>query len=398
MTPAPRFEVVVAGAGAAGMAAAIAAARQGAAVLLVERQDVTGGTVTHGLIHTLGGLYDSDGGYLNAGLPQELAERLLRADRYARPRKIGKTWVLNTEPAIYGRVTADWLAEAGVQVWGGTTVDRVHAADGRIESLSATDRAGVTRNVPCGTVVDCSGSAEVVRLADPGLVIEEEDRAAAGLIFQVENVEHDALVFPRNIDILRGLQRAAEQGQLPAICAKAWVDVGVRDGEAYVKLFVPMGAQWRAPGELERATAMAHEWRDAVLAHLKTRPGFGTATLGVTGDIGIRDGGRGVGAYMLTVDDVRSARTFPDPACRCNWPIEYWHPQTGVELEYLPAGSYYEIPLGALRVKTIVNLWVAGKCLSAEPQARASARIVGCCWGMGEAAGVNASMAGGEKA
>lgn len=159
-----------------------------------------------------------------------------------------------------------------------------------------------------------------------------------------------------------------------------------------------MGPQWRLPAEIERMTETAQGWRDAVLAHLRTLPGFGAASLGATGDIGIRDGGRIVGEYVLSVEDVRNARSFPDAACRCNWPIEYWHPQTGVQLEYLPAGSYYEIPLGALRVRTIANLWAAGKCLSAEPQARASARVVGCCWGMGEAAGIGAAKASGGGA
>jgi len=393
VTQASSVDVVVVGAGAAGMAAAIAAARQGAEVLLVEKHRASGGTVAHGLIHTLGGLYDDEGGYLNPGLPQELAERLLKADSNARPRKIGKIWVLSVEPGIYGQVTADWLLEAGVRVLGGAVVDRVQAAGERIEALELRDHAGDTRRVRAGAVIDCSGSAEVVRLADQQRVVEEEDRAAAGLIFQVEHVERDALVFPRNIEILRGLRRAAEQGRLPEACANAWVDVGVKEQEAYVKLFVPMGAQWRQPAEFERMTAMARSWRDAVLAHLQTLPGFGAATLGLTGEIGIRDGGRIVGEYLLTVDDVRNARGFPDAACRCNWPIEYWHPQTGVELEYLPAGRYYEIPLRALRVKGYANLWAAGKCLSAEPRARASARVVGCCWGMGEAAGIRAAQA-----
>jgi hypothetical protein len=393
----PSAEVVVVGAGAAGMAAAIAAARKGADVLLVDGQPGSGGTVVHGLIHTLGGLYDSEGGHLNPGLPRELTERLLKADRNARPRRIGKLWTLSVEPGIYGTVTADWLAEAGVRVAYGTPVGRAWAAGGRVEALGLLDPAGGETRVACGAVVDCSGSAEAVRLADPARVVDEEDRAAAGLIFRVGHVEPDALVFPRNIEILRSLQRAAEQGALPEICAKAWVDAGVKAGEAYVKLFVPMGAQWREPAEFARMEAMARSWRDAVRAHLGTLPGFGTATLELTGDIGIRDGGRIVGDALLTVDDVRGARRFPDAACRCNWPIEYWHPQSGVQLEYLPAGGYYEIPLGALRVRGYANLWAAGKCLSAEPRARASARVVGCCWGMGEAAGIDAARAQGER-
>ena len=56
-------------------------------------------------------------------------------------------------------------------------------------------------------------------------------------------------------------------------------------------------------------------------------------------------------------------------------------------LEYLPENTWYEIPLRALKVPGVANLWVAGKCLSADRYAQASARIAGCCWSMGEAVG-----------
>jgi hypothetical protein len=65
-----------------------------------------------------------------------------------------------------------------------------------------------------------------------------------------------------------------------------------------------------------------------------------------------------------------------------------------VKLEYLPAGSYYEVPLRSLRVRGFANLWVAGKCLSADRLAQASARVAGTCWAMGEAAGRAASFDG----
>ena len=70
--------MIVVGAGAAGVSAAISAARFGAEVLLLENRPRVGGTVTHSLIHTLGGLFDSEGDYLNAGMPVELVQRLER--------------------------------------------------------------------------------------------------------------------------------------------------------------------------------------------------------------------------------------------------------------------------------------------------------------------------------
>jgi hypothetical protein len=105
----------------------------------------------------------------------------------------------------------------------------------------------------------------------------------------------------------------------------------------------------------------------------------------------VRDGGRIRGRYTLSADDVRQGRRFADAVCRCAWPIEYWDPDEGVSVEYLPPGSHYEIPLRSLQLEEIDNLYAAGKCLSADRLAHASARVVGACWAMGQAVGAAAA-------
>src|SRR5262249_58174287 len=99
------------------MAAAIAAARAGASVTLVEAAPRLGGTVAHALIHTLGGLFDSHGEFLNGGLARELAERLANADTHTRRRRLGRAWVLGVCPQSYQNVTERWIADiAGIRV------------------------------------------------------------------------------------------------------------------------------------------------------------------------------------------------------------------------------------------------------------------------------------------
>jgi FAD dependent oxidoreductase len=186
---------------------------------------------------------------------------------------------------------------------------------------------------------------------------------------------------------VRALRRAAEAGSLTANCGRAWVDVGAADDEAYVKLFVPIPDDWRereGRGELTRAAAGDQA---AVVAFLRRLPEFAAAEVVRTGELGVRDGGRVRGEYCLTGADVRGGRRFADAACRCSWPIEYWDPDQGVSMEYLPENGCYEIPLRALKAQGLRNVWIAGKCLSADRAAQASARVVGTCWAMGEAAG-----------
>src|SRR5262249_30046294 len=204
-----------------------------------------------------------------------------------------------------------------------------------------------------------------------------------GLIFQLRGVAAEALAFPKGLAVVRALHEASAAGTLPLNCSKAWVDTGVYDDEAYVKLFVPLSNSGGADGSRDEALRA----QAAVVEFLKSWPAFAAARIARTGAIGVRDGGRIEGEYQLTAADVRRAARFPDAACRCSWPIEYWDPEHGLILEYLPDNSHYEIPLRALTVRGRRNVWAAGKCLSADRHAHASARVVGTCWAMGEAAG-----------
>jgi NADPH-dependent 2,4-dienoyl-CoA reductase/sulfur reductase-like enzyme len=124
--------VLVCGAGAAGMAAALAAARAGAEVVLAEEAAQVGGTVADCLIHTIGGLYDDAGEPLNGGLPAELADALHRADPATGKRRIGRAWVLGACPDVYRAVVTRWLAGAGVRVLCGSRAVRVTEVGGRV--------------------------------------------------------------------------------------------------------------------------------------------------------------------------------------------------------------------------------------------------------------------------
>ncbi|MEX0719009.1 MAG: FAD-dependent oxidoreductase [Planctomycetaceae bacterium] len=383
--------VIVAGAGAAGMAAAIAAARAGASVCLAERSAGIGGTVTGALIHTLGGLFDARGELANAGLPAELIERLSAADPRVRVRAIGRNRVLDVAPPVYRRVTEEWLAETPrLHVLRGTRIARVSKFRRSIFRVEGSGPAGSFPLFP-DALVDATGTAELTRLVDPGLVEDGSRRAAGGLIFTLRNVAPDALRFPKGVGVLREVRQAVARGELPSDCAHVWLDQGTREDEVYVKLFVPLGDGWRSPAVRRETLATAHRSRIAVFERLRRLPDFSKAEIERTGDLGVRSGGSIRGEYRLTEEDVRQGCRFPDAACRCDWPIEYWHPRTGIQLEYLPDDIGYDIPLRSLKVAGVDNLWAAGKCLSAEARAQASARCVGTCWSMGEAAGIAAA-------
>jgi hypothetical protein len=383
----PAETVAVCGAGAAGLAAAVAAARAGAHVNLIESRPALGGTVTHALIHTLGGLFDAAGEFLNGGLARELADALAAADPAVRRRRLGRVWVLNACPDVYQSVVCRLIAaEPRITLRTATRVTGVVRSTDRVLALDTAGPAGTTR-LPIRGVVDATGTAEVILRVDMSLVNEERRPAAGGLIVRLRGVAAGALSFPRGLAVARALRRATDDGTLPPDCRRVWIDTGVYNDEAYVKLFVPRPDEWHGRNGCGELTKTAVAARDAVVGFLRRLPEFARAEVARTGCVGVRDGGRAVGEYLLTADDVRQARKFPATTCRCAWPIEYWDPDRGVTLEYVPDGDYYEIPMSALKLKGFQNVWVAGKCLSADPLAQASARVVGTCWAMGEAAG-----------
>ena len=369
-------QIVVVGAGAAGMAAAIAAARKGARVALLERRPHVGGTVAYALLHTIAGLHDSDGGMLNSGLPVELVNRLERVDPRAKPRRMGRLWVLNADPGTYREVAECWLAEEPrIAVLKDCGPIEVTCHADRIATLACVVGGEPAKFRP-DAVIDCTGNAEIVGSIDRELVEEDEIEMLAGLIFRIGGVPREAVSFPANLSLQRAVASAAREHILPPEFANAWFDSGVSPDEVYLKLSLPATGSDAVPARL---AAKAIEFLAGV-------PGFARAQLTGTGEVTARGGRRIKGDYRLTASDVRELRRFPDAACRCAWPIEYWDPSRGVALEYLKDNGWYEIPIRSLKVAGLGNVWAAGKCLSSDHLAQASARVAGCCWAMGEAA------------
>jgi hypothetical protein len=378
--------IIIAGAGAAGISAAVSCARNGFNVLLIEKLSRLGGTVTHSLIHSLGGLYDSDGNLINNGLTAELEDRLYKISPFTHKRKIGRVWTLNCDPDDYEYLINQWISEeTRIKVFVNSLISSVIINKNNVASITIKSYNNSISLRP-GALIDSTGCAEIIRMIDPHLVNDEDDKAAAGLIFVLQGLSPDILKFPNNISIKQKINHAANSGILPEECSMLWIDRGVREDEAYIKLQVTLG-NCRNHNETKRAEQKAIDVRNRVLSFLTEIPGFSKASLFKTGKLGIRDCGTTRGEYILTESDVRDLRKFEDTACRCCWPIEYWNQQTGVNVEYLPDHTYYEIPLRSLRIKEVKNLWVIGKCLSADKKAQASSRVVGSCWAMGDALG-----------
>jgi len=346
-----RVDIAVIGSGAAGIAAAVSAARAGRTTLLLDQRDEAGGTGGFSGLTTLCGLYDDNGNSLNDGFPREFAEALAESD----PIRMGRVWVLPYRPAKFREVSRNLLAAMPkLQTRWRTSLADVAVNDNRIIGLNGCE---------IGAVIDCTGTAEVARAAGAECLETTEATQAPATIFPLHNVERPLNTPTAVAQVLLPLARAG----LPPLSFQP----GLETNEVSVKFT-------GRPGEVPQVI-------DFLRKHVN---GFEKCFTPLTEFPVARRAGRMViGEYLLTGDDVLAGRKFPDSIARCSWPIEQWGPEGAPRFKYLPAGVHYEIPARSLRAAKIRNLFMAGKTISADVDAIASARVMGCCLATGAAAG-----------
>jgi len=386
-----RCDVLVVGAGSAGVPAAVAAAREGAGTVIVERNAFPGGCGVTDLHWQICGLYLNGSGLsdelLNPGLTGDICNRLGGVPGVSRARRIGRVDVLPYDSARFSKALAELLkAEDRVQSLFNTTVQGVSIDGRRITSVETSQGDIVPR-----IVVDCSGDGVVIR-SSPLLheVAPENERQLAGCTVRVNGLKGADETLAIRVPYV--LRLAEADGKLPAGLRFSFFTPGDVRGEGLCKLSL-------LPGSLH-AGMEAGEAVSAVLDCLKSRlPEFrNAAVVEMSTEVMEREGARLKGEYTLTEADVLSGRKFPDGVARNAWPIEMWDQKRGPKYKYLPAGEFYEIPLRCLRAAAVDNLLCAGRCISVSSAALGSTRVMGTCMALGEAAGKEAAgMVPGEN-
>ena len=164
---------------AAGNAAAVRAARAGCATLLMDGRGAAGGTGGFSGLTTLCGLFDDEGQWLNDGFAREFASAVSGAS----PLRMGNVWVLPYEPEKFRQTAAALLASTeGLQTCYDTAASDAVVEDNRIVSLNGFE---------AGAVIDCSGTAEVARLAGAECLATDETTQAPAVVFSLSNVRHE---------------------------------------------------------------------------------------------------------------------------------------------------------------------------------------------------------------
>ncbi|MGW8322369.1 MAG: FAD-dependent oxidoreductase, partial [Thermodesulfobacteriota bacterium] len=188
------------------------------------------------------------------------------------------------------------------------------------------------------------------------------------------------------IRVAYALHESAEDGIIPR-CVRftAWEPLEDSSDKGFLKFSVP--------ASIARPETFALENSEKAITLLKERlPAFRKARVAYASrHVFARETQRLEAEYVLTEHDVVSGRKFGDGLVKNAWPVEFWHPEKGPVYKYLAPGDYYEIPLRCLRPAGVGNLLATGTGLCADPQAHASARVMGPCMALGDKAGVEAA-------
>lgn len=420
------FDVVIVGAGCSGISAALGAARNGARVALIESGVAAGGELLSGM--TIDGAVNARGEQVNGGVINDLMQRCKSMG--------GLIGILCDfrlinyicyDPTIMQIAIAKALTEAQVSIFFQTFAEKVVMKKGKLVGLIVKNRSG-TQFFQAPYFADCSGDAVLCRNAGspfnyPG---EEGPCQSVSIMVRMAGVNNSNLLEsvrdnPQHLavgecDAIRQGRTDAELAQAiynqghPCVFFKAegpLLGNGIKSGEIFPTALImiePVSVAkkevcvnatriTRVPALNESKLSNAYlkllVQAETLAKFLNDRvPGFEKAVIsGVSPKIGIREGVRIVGEDTLDDESVKNARKHPECIAKGCHHIDLHEEGTKQVRIPISGGGSYDIPYGAMIPREISNVLVAGRAFSSERGANGSARVMGGCMAMGEAAG-----------
>ena len=367
-------DVLVAGGGIAGIAAAMAAARGGKIVTLVEREFALGGMATLGLITIYLPLCDGEGNQLVYGIGEELLKLSIRhgaEENYPHAWLHGgnleerkkSRYVTQYNPHLFAIRAEELLKKLGVTILYGTLVASVSKKGSAISHVIVENKSGRTA-IEVNSVIDCTGDADVCRLAEAKTALHGKGNGIASWYYYTQGGKVKLKMF----------------GLADVVPGRGPDDAGATDADQYNNVKVEsLDQNFRFSGvdgeELSRAVIAAHEkmYEDIMKHHVEDAD-YLPVTISTIPLV--RMSRRLVGAY--TMDDTEDKK--------------YFHDSIGMTGDWRKKGPAFEIPFGTLYGNEVTNLLAAGRDISVTDAMWDITRVIPPCAVTGEAAGTAAAL------
>ena len=386
-------DVLVVGAGSAGMAAALQAGRAGASVVLVERGFQVGGNMTTGGVN-FPGLFHAWGRQVIDGCAYEVLTNAVALSGERLPdfsKRPARHWMhqLRVEIPVYVALAEEALGKAGVRLRYHTAPMRVARQENcwRVELVAD----GVPSEVVAKVLIDCTGDGTLAGLAGARRMRGEECSPGSFMYTfangrelwdrcdkeALERAYRTALAAG---ELEKGDTTGGMRGLFDRVPSTSWNYIPNADTST---------AEKRTETNLRARASLLRMYR-----FLKRQPGFESLKLGpVSPEVAVRETWRVEGEYVMTVDDYVSGLEFEDGVCHAFYPVDLHSAEDGVDPKQLKDVVVPSVPLRALCAKGVPNVLMAGRCVSGDRLAVSALRVQATCMAMGQSAGEAAALA-----
>ena len=389
-----KYNLIVAGGGLSGVAAAVSAARQGLQVLLIEKEGCLGGAMSNCLVYPFmkywsGKRGDKDFRYLSAGIFTEMRERQKKYEFTSSDSDF--------KPEYFKLVLDDMVTEAGVDVLFHSTVFSASTQGGQVKSVQVLTKSGVLE-FESEFFVDATGDGELLALVGCDYQLGRESDGLCQPMttcFRLSGVDLEQ--FKKDKPMLQELYKKYQaEGKISNPRENILSMTGIGEGILHLNTTRVIRHDPTNAFDVSRAEIIARRQVYEMTAFLKQNSkAFENSTIiSIATHIGVRESRKLKGVHILTAEELKSCVSFDDTIALGNYEIDIHNPSgTGTELYYFKEGEYYQIPYRCLLPKEYNNMLVAGRSISATHEAQAAVRIMPICACLGEAAGTAVGVA-----
>lgn len=395
-------DVTVAGAGLAGICAAVAAAREGLSVILVNDRSVPGGNASSEIGISINGashlglnpaIYAREG-----GLAEEIRMRMLEYNRGG-----GYDRAALTDAVLFDMI----YQEAGITLLLNTGIYECEKEGNRITLCRGRHSiSNLVYEMESKFYIDATGNGELAYQAGASFRMGREGRAEYGerkapisadaytmgntFYFETRDCGHEVTYTPPafagkvgEMDFIRNIDKPGTHRAISAKGAHWSFEYGGQRNVVYDSEEIDLELRRLVFGiwDYVKNSGRYPEAKNYVLKRVYARSGA-------------RESRRFLGDYVLTENDIEKKRDFPDAVCIGGWPMDVHAPlgiyDPGPATEFIPVTGIYNIPFRCLYSKDVENLMMAGRNISATHVALGSTRVMATCACMGQAVGTAA--------